>query len=69
MHACAAVSGQHFFPPPPPIPALPQITLEQMSGSVLDYVTSLQGEMFAVTDNPRAAAACGCGTSFQRKDA
>ena len=42
--------------------------MEQMSGSVLDYVTSLQGEMFAVIDNPRAAAACGCGTSFQRKD-
>lgn len=47
---------------------LDTVTVEKMRGSVIDYVSSLQGEMFAVVANPLAATACGCGTSFQPKD-
>jgi len=38
-----------------------------MRGSTLDYLTDLQGELFAVTFNPLAAASCGCGSSFSPK--
>ena len=43
-------------------------SLELMRGSTIDWVTSLQGEMFTVAANPQAAAACGCGTSFARAE-
>jgi len=43
------------------------VTVEKMRGSTLDYLTDLQGELFAVTFNPLAAASCGCGSSFSPK--
>ena len=43
-------------------------SLELMRGATVDWVTSLQGEMFTVAANPQAAAACGCGTSFARAE-
>ena len=39
------------------------ISLDLVSGSVVDYVESLGGAAFRV-DNPQAAAGCGCGSSF-----
>lgn len=36
---------------------------EMLKGSTVDYVESLEGEGFAVT-NPNAHASCGCGHSF-----
>jgi iron-sulfur cluster assembly protein len=40
-------------------PALPYV-----DGSVIDYVDSLQGAGFQVS-NPNVVAACGCGSSFR----
>lgn len=39
------------------------VSLELISGCVVDYVESLGGAAFRV-ENPNAAASCGCGSSF-----
>ncbi|AGH48966.1 MULTISPECIES: iron-sulfur cluster insertion protein ErpA [Sphingomonadales] len=39
------------------------ISLDLLAGSAVDYVESLGGAAFQVT-NPNAASGCGCGTSF-----
>lgn len=39
------------------------ISLDLLSGSVVDFVESLGGAAFRV-ENPQAAAGCGCGSSF-----
>lgn len=39
------------------------MTLDLVRGSVVDFVESLGGAAFQVT-NPNAASGCGCGTSF-----
>ena len=39
------------------------VSLDLVSGCVVDYVESLGGAAFQVT-NPNAASGCGCGTSF-----
>lgn len=39
------------------------VSLELVAGSVVDYIESLGGAAFRVT-NPNAAAGCGCGSSF-----
>ena len=39
------------------------ISLDLVSGSVVDFVESLGGAAFRV-ENPKAAAGCGCGSSF-----
>jgi iron-sulfur cluster assembly accessory protein len=39
------------------------VSLDLVRGSVVDYVESLGGAAFQVT-NPNAASGCGCGTSF-----
>jgi iron-sulfur cluster insertion protein len=39
------------------------MTLDLVRGSAVDYVESLGGAAFSVT-NPNAASGCGCGTSF-----
>ena len=39
------------------------VSLDLVSGSVVDYVESLGGAAFRV-ENPNAAAGCGCGSSF-----
>jgi len=39
------------------------ISLDLVRGSAVDYVESLGGSAFRVT-NPNAASGCGCGTSF-----
>src|ERR671929_32048 len=38
-------------------------SLPYVSGSIIDYVDSLQGAGFQV-NNPNVVAACGCGSSF-----
>ena len=40
-----------------------EISLDLVRGSVVDFVESLGGAAFQVT-NPNAASGCGCGTSF-----
>lgn len=40
-----------------------EVTLDLVRGSAVDYVESLGGAAFQVT-NPNAASGCGCGTSF-----
>jgi iron-sulfur cluster assembly protein len=42
-------------------------SLPYVSGSVIDYVDSLQGAGFQV-NNPNVVAACGCGSSFRVAD-
>ena len=37
--------------------------LQQLRGTVIDYVSELQGASFRFT-NPNATGTCGCGTSF-----
>jgi iron-sulfur cluster insertion protein len=39
------------------------ISLDLVSGAAVDYVESLGGSAFRVT-NPNAASGCGCGSSF-----
>jgi iron-sulfur cluster assembly protein len=39
-------------------------SLQYVRGSVIDYIDSLQGAGFQVT-NPNVIAACGCGSSFR----
>lgn len=43
--------------------AVDPISLDLVRGSVVDFVESLGGAAFQVT-NPNAASGCGCGTSF-----
>ena len=40
-----------------------EISLELVQGGIVDFVESLGGSAFQVT-NPNAAAGCGCGASF-----
>lgn len=40
-----------------------QVSLDYMSGSVIDFVDDLMGQSFQIR-NPLATAGCGCGTSF-----
>ena len=40
-----------------------EISLELVRGSAVDFVESLGGSAFQVT-NPNAASGCGCGSSF-----
>ncbi|GGD61969.1 iron-sulfur cluster insertion protein ErpA [Erythrobacter arachoides] len=39
------------------------VSLDLVAGSTVDFVESLGGASFRVT-NPNAAAGCGCGSSF-----
>jgi iron-sulfur cluster assembly accessory protein len=39
------------------------VSLDLVSGCVVDYVESLGGSAFRV-ENPNAVAGCGCGASF-----
>lgn len=39
------------------------VSLDLVSGSIVDFVESLGGAAFRV-ENPQAAAGCGCGSSF-----
>lgn len=39
------------------------VSLDLVSGSAVDFVESLGGAAFRVT-NPNAASGCGCGASF-----
>jgi iron-sulfur cluster insertion protein len=39
------------------------VSLDLVRGSTVDFVESLGGAAFQVT-NPNAASGCGCGTSF-----
>ena len=39
--------------------------LQQLGGTVIDYVSELQGASFRFS-NPNATGTCGCGTSFFR---
>ena len=43
--------------------AVDAISLDLVRGSMVDFVESLGGASFQVT-NPNAASGCGCGTSF-----
>jgi iron-sulfur cluster assembly accessory protein len=40
-----------------------QVSLPFLLGSSVDYVSSLVGERFEIS-NPNATSTCGCGTSF-----
>lgn len=39
------------------------VSLDLIAGSAVDYIESLGGSAFRVT-NPNAASGCGCGSSF-----
>lgn len=39
------------------------MSLSLLSGATIDYVTTLMGENFKIT-NPNASSGCGCGESF-----
>ncbi len=39
------------------------VSLDLVAGSMVDFVESLGGSAFQVT-NPNAASGCGCGSSF-----
>src|SRR5919198_1464488 len=44
-----------------------RMSLPYVTGSIIDYVDSLQGAGFQV-NNPNVVAACGCGSSFRGAD-
>lgn len=43
------------------------ISMQYLSGSVIDYVEDLVGSSFRI-DNPNAETTCGCGSSFNVSD-
>ena len=43
------------------------LSLEFLSGAVIDFESDLMRSAFVVHDNPHAAASCGCGSSFAAK--
>lgn len=43
--------------------AVDDVSLDLVRGALVDYVESLGGAAFQVT-NPNAASGCGCGSSF-----
>ena len=43
-------------------------SLQLLDGAGLDYVDGLQGAGFQIS-NPNVVASCGCGSSFQPRDA
>ena len=40
-----------------------EMSLSLLTGATVDYVSSLMGENFKIT-NPNATSGCGCGESF-----
>jgi iron-sulfur cluster assembly accessory protein len=44
-----------------------EVSMEYLSGAVIDYVDDIMGSGFKI-ENPNAVAACGCGSSFRTKD-
>jgi iron-sulfur cluster insertion protein len=40
-----------------------EMSLEIISGSIIDFKKEMIGESFVIT-NPKASASCGCGLSF-----
>lgn len=40
-----------------------EISLDLLSGAVVDWKEDLSGAMFVI-ENPHAASSCGCGSSF-----
>lgn len=47
--------------------AIDDISMPFMKGAVIEYKVELIRSGFAVKDNPNVELACGCGTSFSRK--
>jgi iron-sulfur cluster assembly 2 len=43
-------------------------SLEFLEGATLDYVMEMIKSSFVVRDNPQSESACGCGSSFARKN-
>lgn len=43
-------------------------SLELLAGSTLDFVQEMIRSSFAIIDNPQSESACGCGSSFARKN-
>lgn len=43
-------------------------SLELLEGSTLDYVQEMIKSSFVVKDNPQSESACGCGSSFAKKN-
>ena len=39
------------------------MSLQYLTGSIVDYKEDLSGSRFAIT-NPQASSTCGCGSSF-----
>ena len=44
-----------------------EVSIEYLSGSTIDYVDEVMGSGFKI-ENPNAAAACGCGSSFRTQE-
>ena len=45
------------------IAVLDEVTLEMLSGGMLDFVDEVSGSYFKI-QNPNAGSSCGCGNSF-----
>lgn len=43
------------------------LSLQFLSGSIVDFETDLMRSGFVVAGNPNAASSCGCGSSFVAK--
>jgi iron-sulfur cluster assembly accessory protein len=59
----AADAGDLLLGDARPLIAIDPISLEYMAGAKIDFVDDLMGAAFKI-ENPKAVAACGCGTSF-----
>jgi len=44
-----------------------EVSIQYISGSVVDYVEDVMGSGFKV-ENPNAMASCGCGSSFRTEE-
>ncbi len=45
-----------------------EVSIEYMRGASIDYVDDIMGSGFKI-DNPNAISSCGCGNSFEAKNA
>jgi iron-sulfur cluster assembly protein len=44
-----------------------EVSIQYLHGATVDYVDGVMGSGFKI-ENPNAAAACGCGSSFRTKN-
>ncbi len=45
-----------------------EFSWDSLKGSTIDFEQSMMRSAFAVVNNPQSESACGCGSSFAKKN-